>query len=252
MGEIAVERRAFARVAGLLLLFVGAFLGALYAGAAAWGDWEALQFDVDTALRSERSLSTLRCPVLMTTGEIGTVGVVVKNPTSHTITRTVRIHISQGDVLAMREFTERVTLEPKGKQYLSWEIYPEDRVFNLFVLVRVILFRGFSLPSADAACGVMVLDLPWARGGQIVAGVVAASLLCMGVGELLLRKGLYGAPERTREVARSARAIAVLALVAMGAGYLGLLWVGSAALVLLVLLAVVAVGRYVRQVSAAP
>ncbi|HID84512.1 MAG TPA: hypothetical protein EYP54_05330, partial [Anaerolineales bacterium] len=86
---------------------------------AAWGDWEALQFDTMVAFRSEKTLPTLRCPVLMTTGESGTVSVVIRNPTDREITRTVRVHISTGDILAMREFIERVPLGPGESRRLS-------------------------------------------------------------------------------------------------------------------------------------
>ena len=240
------KRDSPAHTVGLLLLFSGILLGFLYAGVSVWGDLEALPFDTATSYQSEGTLSTLRCPVLMTTGEKGQVSVTIENPIDRTITRTVRVRISAGDILAKREYTEHVALEPGESRQISWEIFPQDRVFNLFVLVRVYLFRGSLLPSKDGACGVMVVDLPGWHGGTIVASVIIASVVCMGAGAFLVSRGLHEASRRTRELAQSGMAMAVIVVVGMAAGFLGWLWVGSAALVLLFLLAVVTIGRSAR------
>lgn len=243
--EPVTQQRTFTRIAGLILLFLGVLLGALYVGAAAWGDWEALQFDTLVAFRSEKGLSTLRCPVLMTTGETGTVHVTVRNPTDRQITRTVRAYISAGDVMAKREFMERVVLGPGESRRLSWEILPQDRVFDLFVLVRVYLSRSYRLPSEDAACGVLVLDLPSWRGGVLVSLVVAASLLCMGAGTVLSRRGLHRASERVRWLVRNGTAMAAIVVAAIAAGFLGWLWLETITLILLFLLVIITAGQAV-------
>ncbi len=241
------DNHHFARALGLLLLSLGALFGTLYAGVAIWGNWEAFQFDIDAAFRSDRTLSTLRCPVLMTTGESGVVSVVIENPTDANLTRRVRVHISEGDILAMREFTEQVALGPGESRRISWEVFPQDRVFNLFVLVRVYLFAKHPLPSEDATCGIMVLDLPPLRGGGIIAFLVAFALVGMTVGAMLSRRGVHSAPARQREAIQSAMGIAVLVAIAMLAASLRWLWIGTIALVLLALLVVITVLRYTQS-----
>lgn len=239
MTETTVRRRSTARILGLILLYLGILLGAVYAAVAAWGDWEALQFGTMVAFRSEDTLSTLRCPVLMTTGESAPISVLVKNPLQREITRTVRVYISAGDILAKREFMERVRLGPGESRRLSWEIFPQDRVFDRFVLVRVYLARGFFLPSADASCGVMVVNLPSWRGNVIVFSVLAISLLGMGSGVFLVRKGLHGASMRVRELARNGTAMAALVVLSIPVGLLGWLWAESIVLLLIFLLAII-------------
>ena len=90
--------------AGMLLILLGAFIGVPYGAAAAWGDWEAVQFQTSVSFRSDKSLTTLRCPVLLTTGETGRVSLTVGNPTDRKLTRAVRIYISEGYVDNMRQF----------------------------------------------------------------------------------------------------------------------------------------------------
>ncbi|RME88846.1 MAG: hypothetical protein D6770_05950 [Anaerolineae bacterium] len=235
------------RALGLILLSLGALFGTLYAGAAIWGNWEAFQFDIPAAFRSDKTLPTLRCPTLITTGENGTVSVEIKNPTNDSLRRTVRIHISEGDILAMREFTEQVSLGPGESRRLAWEVFPQDRVFDLFILVRVYLPAKYPLPSEDATCGIMVLDLPSLRGRDITAFLIIASLAGMALGVVLSGRWLREAAPKLREAVSSARGVVVFVLIAMLAAAFRWLWLGTIALVLVILLTVITVLRYTQS-----
>jgi hypothetical protein len=226
---------------GLLLILLGALLGIVYAGIAVWGDWEAFSFRMEDAIRSDKTFRGLRCPVLMTTRETERIHAILKNPTDKELTRSIRVFITEGDAYNARTLTEKARLGPGESQRFSWEIRPEDRVYDMFVLVRAFVFRSGSLPSQDASCGVMVLDLPFGRGDAIVLALVAASLAAMAVGMWLMRGNSPAASERAHRLGQKAKAMAVFALAAMIAGSFGWFLLGGVALILFLLLAVISV-----------
>lgn len=225
----------------MLLLLLGAFLGTVYAGIAVWGDWEAFSFRMEDAIRSDKTFRGLRCPVLMTTRETEHIHAILKNPTDKQLTRAIRVLVTEGDTYNVRTLTGKARLDPGESQRFSWDIRPEDRVYDMFVLVRAFVFRSGPLPSQDASCGVMVLDLPFGRGDAIVLALVAGSLVTMAVGGWLLRRNRLAASERARRLGQMATAMAVFALVAMAAGSFGWFLLGSVALILLFLLVVITV-----------
>ncbi len=232
---------------GLLLLLLGAFLGTVYAGIAVWGDWEAFSFRMEDAIRSDKTFRGLRCPVLMTTRETERFHAILKNPTDKQLTRSIRVFVTEGDAYNVRTLTEKVRLDPGESQRLSWEIRPEDRVYDMFVLVRAFVFRSGPLPSQDASCGVMVLALPFGRGNVIVLALVIGSLAAMAVGGWLMRRNRLAASERAHRLGQKATAMAAFALAAMAAGALGWFLLGSVALILLLLLVVVIVMQAVAE-----
>jgi hypothetical protein len=224
---------------GLGLVFLGSLLGAVYAGLAVWGDWEALSFRTGEAFMSDETFRGLRCPVLMSARQAEEIHVTLRNPTDSELSRTVRVFISEGDTFNLRTFIEKVRLAPGESRVLSWEIYPQDAVYDLFVLVRVFVFRTATLPSQDAACGVMVLDLPVGSGDLIIAFLVGSGLLSMGAGAWLMRRARLAASDRALSLASNAKALAVFALAGMVAGHFGSLLLGSGALLLFFLLGII-------------
>ena len=85
----------------ILIFALGLLCGIALAGMIAWGDMEATMFDA--AISADEPLSTLRCPVLITTAETTTVSAAFRNPDDQPINLLVRAHISAGFVTWMRE-----------------------------------------------------------------------------------------------------------------------------------------------------
>lgn len=164
----------------VLLFSAGILLGVALFGSTTWGDLEASLFNV--AMSGEKRLSTLRCPVMITTAETGTVSASFKNSLERATEFRIRTHISDGYVTLMREITSPLPLEPGERGTLEWTVTPDDAVYGRLIMVRVYLFSKYPLPSRQGTCGILVVDWPLLTGTQYYILILAASLLSMGGG----------------------------------------------------------------------
>jgi hypothetical protein len=233
------------RALGVLIFAVGVFFGMALLGVAVWGDLEASLFD--TSMRADASLATLRCPVMMTGKEIGRVSATLENPLERPVTFTIRAHISQGYVTLMRETNSKLPLEPGETQTLEWTVTPDDAAYGRLVLIRVRVSAKYPLPSRDASCGILVVDLPYFKGNQITALALAASILSMIVGAglwVLANRPLRGL---AREVTRAMIVLATSILVGLVLGLLGQWLLGILLLAITVLLIAAIIGYLVNR-----
>lgn len=236
VADSAMERRArWVRALGLLLFVIGALLGLGLAGIAIWGDLEATLFDRTMELLSDASLKGLHCPMLLTTDESGTVSATIKNPLDRPAEFRVRIHVSRYLTL-LRESDSWVSLAPGERQRVEWTVTPDDVVYDHLILVKVLQYPRYPLPSRLGSCGVVVVDLPILSGGQILALALAASLLGMSAGIglwLAISRPLHG---RELEAVRAMVALACCVVASLIAGLLGLWGLGIAVVVAIILL----------------
>jgi hypothetical protein len=238
------------RALGVLIFAVGVLSGMALLGIAVWGDLEASLFDAST--RADASLTTLRCPVMMTAQEIGRVSATFENPLERPVTFTIRAHISQGHVTLMREINSKLPLEPGETQTLEWTVTPDDAAYGRLVLIRVRVSAKYPLPSRDASCGILVVDLPYFTGNQITAFALAAIVLSMVVGA-----GLWVVANRplrglAHEVTRAMGVLATSILVGLVLGLLGQWLLGTLLLVITVLLIAAIVGYLVNRTGKNP
>jgi len=169
------------RILGVFLFSLGVLLALALSVAAIWGDLEAHWFDASLSRLRDASLTTLRCPVVMTTGESSTITAAFTNPLDWPALLTVRTHVSNYLEL-MREENARFNLDPGETEKLAWKVTADDVVYGRFIFVQVLQFRKYPLPARLGSCGVLVLDLPLFTGGQWVALATAGSLLGMAAG----------------------------------------------------------------------
>jgi hypothetical protein len=233
------------RALGVFIFAIGVFFGMVLLGIAVWGDLEASLFD--TSMRADASLTTLRCPVMMTRKEIGRVSATFENTLERPVTFTIRAHVSQGYVTLMREENSKLPLEPGETKTLEWTVTPDDAAYGRLILTRVHVAAKYPLPSRDASCGILVVDLPRFTGSQLTAFVLAASLLGMAIGA-----GLWVVANRPlRGPAREAiRAMGVLAgsvLIGLVLGLVGQWLLGVLLLVISLLLIVTIAGYLVSR-----
>jgi len=196
---------------GVLLFSAGLLLGLALFGSAAWADLEASLFD--TSLSGDARLKTLRCPVIITASEAGTAAATLSNPFERPTEFTIRAHVTQGFVTLMRELNFELPLDPGDKGTLEWEVTPDDAAYGRLIMVRVRVYPKYPIPSRHASCGIIVLDVPHLTGNQILAFVLAATLLSMAAG-----MGLWVAGDRVPsklglEVTRAMGALAACVLV---------------------------------------
>lgn len=219
-----IQSKSF-RILSVFIFATGVLLGLVFIGIAVWGGIEAYMFDA--SLRAEASLTSLKCPVMITTAETGTVQASFNNPTERVIAPAVRAHISEGHVILMRQINTRVDLEPGESREITWTVEPEDAAFGRFILVRVHMFRLAPLPSRSGSCGIMVVDLPFLSGNQVVAFTLAASLTGMIVGGSLWVTGNRPLRRRTLHATKGMGFLAGSVLAGIIAGLQGWWFIGG-------------------------
>jgi hypothetical protein len=234
------------RTVGTILFLAGFALGALIFAGAVWADLEGAMFD--TAIRGDKSLRSLRCPVLITRNETGTVSAAFHNSLDRDIRFSVQVRISQGFVTLMREEKTILPVDAGGTERLEWTVTADDAAYRSVVLVNVLQRGHYPLPSRQATCGILALNLPFLTGRQALSLAVAVSLVLMALGGALwvvgswpLRKG------SDLELARGMGALAISVVVGMVVGFLGAWLLGLIVVVITVLLIVELIRHVVQR-----
>ncbi len=212
------KKKAFLAL-GLLIFSIGVLLGMALFGSAVWGDLEGSLFDM--SLRGEASLRTLRCPVIMTTAEDGTLTATFTNPLDRSIEYRIQTRVSQGHVTMMREVETRLPLDPGEKETLEWMVTPDDAAYGHLVLVGMRLGAKYPLPARHGTCGILVLNLPNLTGDQVFTFTLLISLVSMAVGIGLWIAGNRPLSVLGRDVTRAMIALAVCVITGMITGFLG-------------------------------
>ena len=227
---------------GGLLLAIGIVSGLALSGLIVWGDLEASVFM--TGFRSEKHLSSLKCPSVITAGEVGTISAELKNPTEKHLERFLIASISDGYISLVRETRTKLTIEPSEKVMVEWNIFPDDAAFNQ----RVILFRVFvnpryPHPSMDGTCGVVYLNVAGFTGGQIIMGMWLVTLFCLSLGLLLIEIYRQSAKKMSHSELNSAYTLAGIVLASSLAGSLGYWVIG----LILITVAVLLLGTFLSR-----
>lgn len=128
-------------------------------GQSFWGYPEALAFD--SSLTTEARLSSLRCPVILTPGEAGTVEVTVRNPNDYPIEAWVSAHISKpGQTENMVRDLQGVPLSPDEGAHLRWTVTQDNVIRNRMIIARVFLrLTEWHPPARTKHCGILLVDL---------------------------------------------------------------------------------------------
>ena len=165
----------------LIIFFIGYLLGMVILGISVIGDFEAFMFK--PTIDGKSLLTTLKCPVMMSSSETGTIAVTLSNPVDSRISPTVWTYISAGFVTLIREERENLILEPGDSQQLQWTILPESAAFGgHWALVKIYVASQYPLPSSDAVCGVFVADMLGFTGAQVHIFSMTLSGLLMAIG----------------------------------------------------------------------
>jgi hypothetical protein len=238
-------RNKLLRTVGALLFLAGFAFGALVFAGVVWADLEAAMFD--TSMRGDKSLRTLRCPILITGNETGTVSATFHNSLDRSINFSIQTRISQGFVTLMREDKTILPVDAGGTERLEWTVTADDAAYRSVVLVNVLLRGHYPLPSRQATCGVLVLGVPFLTGKQLLTLAVAASLVLMALGGALWLVGSWPVNERSElDLARGMGALAISVVVGMVVGFLGAWLLGLVVVVITVLL-IVELTRHIVQ-----
>jgi len=201
------------RKSGIALFAIGVLLGMALIAITIWTDLEASFFDSVMGNRTDEPLKTLHCPVLMTTSETGRIRAIFENTADKPIELRLRAHVTDGFVTLMREVNTTLPLEPGEKGEVEFTLTAEDRAYRWLILARVLQFRHYPLPARQAACGVLVLDVPFLTGNQLFAILIAVTALCLGGGIALWSVANWPLRRSTLATARTMGALVVSLLI---------------------------------------
>jgi hypothetical protein len=224
---------------GLAIYSLGVLFGMLLTGASVWGNFEAFLFD--NRLPAEETISRMSCPLLITSSETGTVTASFSNPSDRSAQTTVRAHITDGMFLLMREMDTRLQLEPGETRQLEWTVFPEDAAWERFILVRIYSLRSPPLPSRTGTCGIIVVDIPFFSGSQIVALIAITSLIAMFAGLGIWNSANQPLSSQKRYALQIMTVLAALIVIGLVLSIFRLWFIGGILLVFTVLVIVVAI-----------
>jgi hypothetical protein len=230
---------------GLAIYAAGFIVALTMAVIAVWGLVESVMFD--PSLTPEVRLRTLRCPVIMTIHEETSVKATFSNPSERSVRIPIRTRVTHGRISLMREVSLILPLGPGEAETLEWRVSSEDMVFGRFILVRVHGMRSAPLPSRGGSCGIMVLDVPYVTGNQILVGSLLFSLVATVVGGRLWLVNARAAHRRTQRPARTMVLLVVIVFVALVAALLGYWAIGMLALIFILILLGALLENYLAQ-----
>ena len=234
------------RTIGAILFSAGFVIGFVIFAGMVWADFEGAMFD--TAIRGEKRLRTLRCPVVISEKEMGTISATFHNSLDRPVQFAIRTRISQGFVTLMREEKALLPVDAGGTEGLQWTVTPDEAAYGRVILVKVLLMGNYPLPSRQATCGVLVLDVPFLTGSQALALGVSASLAFLALGGALWLFGSWPLEEGFElDLARGMGALAASVLVGMIAGFWGSWLLGVAVVVVTALLFVELIRHVVQR-----
>lgn len=167
---------------GVIIFFIGYFLGMCIIGISTFGDFEAYMFQFHIGFDGDEALSELDCPVMMASTETETITATFNNHSDTRISPSVWAQVSDGFFTVVRDYKENLFIEPGESKQLQWTIKPDDAVFGHWVLFKVHVYSQYPLPSKDGICGVFVTDMFGFTGGQVYIFSLFASVLLMVAG----------------------------------------------------------------------
>ena len=128
-------------------------------------------------------LTSLTCPVLMTSQDQEPVSVKLRNPLDRSLSWYVDAQFSPNIIIS--DTSERFDLQPGESRVLSWDVDQKNVDLGYFIFARAFASSSSSMPMREATCGTLVLDLPIKGGPAIFFTVLILSAIGAAVGLLL-------------------------------------------------------------------
>jgi hypothetical protein len=223
------------------LFFIGALLGLTLTALATWGDLEAADYGFDR--HGDGRLSTLNCPILMTTNETNTFSVKVTNSTQGKLSPSIKTDISLHLALPITSHTS-IELAPGETKRVEWKIGPENIEFKRFIFISAWVYGFHPMPSRENTCGVFIVNLP-SNGTVITWTMAVLSMLGVGIGLYGLRQP-HGPMQSGMDLSRFTL-LFFLVIAGLVTSFMGLWVLGIIVIVVSLLLSLVTVGFTARK-----
>lgn len=165
---------------GLVLYILGVAIGLLFALYMVWADFEAYSFDV--GLPADQKMDRFSCPLAITSNEFAFITAKVSNNSEREVKTIVRLTYTVGSVLLVNQLEERVVFAPGQTYQLSWPIQAADAAWGRFIMARIYMLGSSPLPSMAGYCGVVLINLPFLTGQQVLIIALALALAFVIIG----------------------------------------------------------------------
>jgi len=192
------------RILGALIFTLGVLSSTLLTTGLTWAGLEATLYGFERYTNDH--FDGLSCPLLMTRSETGVIHVAVNNPSDKVITPIMTIDLSSPALPDTEQV--QVTVPPGQTRQLEWTVSRENIDFGSFIFAKANRSASYPVGTAEALCGILVLDVPSLSGIQILSMWLALGLLCTPLGLWLLNSGM----ERHGSLPGVLQALAVAAL----------------------------------------
>ncbi len=236
-------RAKWLRFSGIFFFSISTLFGAVLFGLINWAALEAY-FYFGYGAPADKPLTTLKCPLIMTAAETGSVTISYTNLSDRTASPDVRTDISYLDLV--RSDLSQPSFAPGETRKLRWKVTSSDVVFGNLIMAQVNIARYSTLPSREGTCGILFVNLGRLKGGQALGIALAIWLASVLLGWGLWLRGTRHVQGRIHNATVVMILLTAAVLVGMLAGDKGLWGLGIACLVLVVLLSVAVVGYFIQ------
>jgi hypothetical protein len=128
-------------------------------------------------------LTSLTCPVLMTSLDSETVTAKLHNPLDRALSWNVDAQFSSN--FEITDTSQRFELQPGESRLLSWNVGQENVDLGYFIFARAFASSSSTLPMRESTCGTLVLNIPFKGGPIIFYAVLFLSLLGATLGLIM-------------------------------------------------------------------
>jgi hypothetical protein len=238
------EKKKILRTLGITLFIAGILVGTVMFIFMNWAYLEAYFYFGYTA-PANKPLTTLRCPLLMTTSDTGEVTIQLTNNTKLDLAPAISTEISSFDMVRSEE--NNYPLASGETRKLSWAVTSNDMAFGHLVMARVFVFGAYTLPSRSGTCGTVMVNLPGLSGMALFLLALIFILVCMTAGWILWLGGSRPIQIQEQNAIRAMLFLTIAVLLGLIAGIAGWWVVGIFCTVACLLLILVVVVYYLQK-----
>jgi len=165
---------------GLGFYAAGIALGLVLALFLTWADFEAAFFD--SALKADQKMKSFSCPLAITSNETAQITAKISNPSERPLKTVLRLAQTEGSVIVIKRFEERLEFTPGQTLQFSWPVQASDAAWGRFVMARVYSLASSPLPSMTSYCGILLINFPFLTGHQVIALLIVLALGLVTIG----------------------------------------------------------------------
>jgi hypothetical protein len=235
------------RTLGTLIFIPGILVGMVMFVFMNWANFEAY-FYFGYSAPADKALTSMRCPLMLTTPETGEVTIKITNDSDRDLSPLIRTETSYYGAAKLESVN--YPLKAGETRRLSWKVNSDAMVFGHLVMARIFVYRAFTLSSYTKTCGTVMVNVPGLSGIQLFSITLGFILLCMGGGWGLWLAGnrpLHALKAEGRIAIRAMVLFTAVVLVGLIAGITGMWGIGLLCTVASVLLIIVVGGYYLQK-----